>query len=94
MLPKTIFEKWVHPGHGIYFAVSIYIIISADGCHKIPLSFSELQGFATILAQFVRPFVRPFCAFDGFHAEINYVFEYEKTLEIVVISRVFTLGTA
>ena len=28
MLPKTIFENWVHPGHGIYFAVSIYIIIS------------------------------------------------------------------
>ena len=61
---------------------------------KIPLSFSELQGFATILAQFVRPFVRPFCAFDGFHTEIYLVFEYEKTLEIVVISRVFTLGTA
>ena len=61
---------------------------------KIPLSFSELKGFATILAQFVRPFVRPFCAFDRFHAEINSVFEYEKTLEIVMISRVFTLGTA
>ena len=28
MLPKTIFEKWVHPGHGIHVAVSIYIIIS------------------------------------------------------------------
>ena len=28
MLPKTVFENWVHPGHGIYFAVSIYIIIS------------------------------------------------------------------